>query len=75
MVNVWGAQAVVANTLPDLDKQDFEDLILGLWAKSVDDDEDASWVATACVIVAMQYANKLGISIDSNLKKVAGHMN
>ena len=74
MVDVWGEQAVVASNLPDLDKEKFEDAILSLWAESIDGATDPALVATACVIVAMQYANYLDSSVQDTIAEVVGLM-
>jgi hypothetical protein len=71
---VWGEQAVVANSLPGLTKQEFDDALLGLWADSIDDTMDPERAATACVIIAMQYANQLDFSVQEKLAEVVGLM-
>lgn len=74
MVNVWGGQAVVANNLPVLGKEEFEDAILSLWAESIDDATDPKRVATACIVVAMQYANWQDFSVQDTIAEVVGLM-
>jgi hypothetical protein len=43
---------------------------LGLWEISIDETLEPEMVATACVIIAMQYANNLEMSIQDNIAKV-----
>jgi len=66
MVDVWGAQAVVANNTEPFTQAEFLDEIQNI----LDDARSGmseTLVTTACMITVLRYANGIGVNIDEEV--------